>query len=228
MTCVQRTRGENVTGNSPATLKGVEWILLEELAGLKSVFIHKQEGLQEEDFKFFFSKIPAESRKIMLNYGLKIIDTQDSKVRKAYKGHQLRGRGVIKLLSEIWSIKRPAPSKVKEIFHDFADILKKLKGKQRKDTSLRILEYLIDNTGLDLRTWKKAEKLIIEEGILTRGGVMDIREHIKEKGRWEGRQERNKEVILNMLKEKADISFISKITGLSEKEIKKLKNGFSL
>ena len=50
---------------------------------------------------------------------------------------------------------------------------------------------------------------------------MDIREHIKEKGRWEGRQE----VVLNMLKEKADISFISKVTGLSEKEIKKLKNG---
>ena len=50
---------------------------------------------------------------------------------------------------------------------------------------------------------------------------MDIREHIKEKGRWEGRQARDKEVVLNMLKEKADISFISKVTGLSEKEIKK-------
>ena len=54
---------------------------------------------------------------------------------------------------------------------------------------------------------------------------MDIREHIKEKGRWEGRQEGRQEVVLNMLKEKADISFISKVTGLSAKEIKKLKNG---
>ena len=41
----------------------------------------------------------------------------------------------------------------------------------------------------------------------------------------EGRQERNKEVILNMLKKKTDISFISEVTGLSEKAIKKLKNG---
>ena len=58
--------------------------------------------------------------------------------------------------------------------------------------------------------------------------MQDVREIIKEKGRWEGRQEgrqaRDKEVVLNMLKEKTDISFISKVTGLSEKEIKKLKN----
>jgi len=70
--------------------------------------------------------------------------------------------------------------------------------------------------------------------------MQDVREIIKEKGRWEGereglkkgrreglregRRERDKEVILNMLKEKADITFISKVTGLSEEEIKKLKN----
>ena len=54
--------------------------------------------------------------------------------------------------------------------------------------------------------------------------MQDVREIIKEKGRWEGRQARDKEVVLNMLKEKTDISFISKVTGLSEKEIKKLKN----
>ena len=59
--------------------------------------------------------------------------------------------------------------------------------------------------------------------------MQDVREIIKEKGRWEGerkgRQESRKQIVLNMLKEKADISFISKVTGLAEKEIKKLKNG---
>ena len=86
---------------------------------------------------------------------------------------------------------------------------------------------------MDIKTWQETEPLLIEAGLLTRGGIMDIREHIKEKGRKEGikegikegRQARDKEVVLNMLKEKADISFISKVTGLSEKEIKKLKNG---
>ena len=75
-------------------------------------------------------------------------------------------------------------------------------------------------------TWKKAEQLLIEKGILKQGGLMqDVREIIREKGRWEGRQEERQQFVLNMLKEKADISFICKVTGLSEKEIKKLKNG---
>ena len=91
------------------------------------------------------------------------------------------------------------------------------------------MEYLKDNTKLDSKTWAKAEKLLIEAGVLKQGGLMqDVREIIKEKGRWEGerkgRKERDKEVVLNMLKEKADIAFIAKVTGLSEKEIKKLKN----
>ena len=63
--------------------------------------------------------------------------------------------------------------------------------------------------------------------------MQDVREIIKEKGRWEGerkglkkgRQERDKEVVLNMLKEKINVSVISKVTGLSEKAIKQLKNG---
>ena len=54
---------------------------------------------------------------------------------------------------------------------------------------------------------------MVGEGILTKGGVMDIREHIKEKGRWEGQQEGMQQVVLNMLKEKADMRFICKVTG---------------
>ena len=155
------------------------------------------------------------------------MDANSPQVRKAYK--RLKSRGAIKLLSEIWDIKRPSPEKVRDIFVEFKELLKKAKEPQRKDTILKILEYLQDNTGLDLKTWKKAEELIVEEGILTKGGVMDIREHIKEKGRWEGRQEGRKEgrqqVALNMLENKFKPSVICKITGLSENSIKKLKNG---
>jgi len=106
---------------------------------------------------------------------------------------------------------------------------------------LRVLEYLYDNAELDLKIWKEAERLLIEEGVLKHGGLMqDVREIIKEKGRWEGqkeglkkgrqegrqegRREERQEVILNMLKERVDISVISKVTGLSEKAIRKLKN----
>ena len=100
------------------------------------------------------------------------------------------------------------------------------------------MEYLRDNTELDAKTWEKAEKLLIETRVLTQGGFMqDVLEIAKEKGRWEGqreglkkgrqegRQEERQQVVLNMLKRKLDISVISEVTGLSEKEIKKLKNG---
>ena len=193
-----------------------------------------KKSLQEEDFGPFFSKIPVESRKDMLNYGLRIINTKDPKIRQAVKGGKFKGYSVIKLLSEIWSLKKKKPTvfQINESFAECEEVLKGLKGKERRTVELRILEYLRDNTKLDARTWEKAEKLLIEAGVLKRGGLMqDVREIIKEKGRWEGerkgrkegRQEGRQEVVLNMLKEKADIAFIAKVTGLSEKEIQNLK-----
>ena len=69
---------------------------------------------------------------------------------------------------------------------------------------------------------------------------MNIQEVIKQEGRLEGmekgvlkgrqegmqlgRQEERRQVICNMLREKADISFISKVTGSPEAEIIKLKS----
>ena len=57
----------------------------------------------------------------------------------------------------------------------------------------------------------------------------------KKEGRQEGRQEGlsagmekgRQELILNMLKKSADLRFISEVTGLSVKTLKKLKNGNS-
>ena len=189
-----------------------------------------KKSLQEEDFKSFFAKIPVESRKSMLNYEPKIINTQDPKIQKAYRGKRFKGHGIIKLLSEIWGLKKITPLKVISAYAGFEDLLKELKGQARKVAELRILEYLKDNTDLDLKVWGQAEKLLIEKGILKQGGLMqDVIETIEEKGRWkgrkEGRREERQQVVSNMLKEKADIAFISKVTGLSEKEIKKLKNG---
>ena len=189
-----------------------------------------KKSLQEEDFKSFFSKIPIESRKNMLNYEPKVINTKDLKIRKAYKGREFKGHGVIKLLDEIWSLKKNiTPLKVIEAYAGFEEVLKGLKGQARKTAELRILEYLNDNTDLSLKIWRQAEKLLIEKGLLKQGGLMqDVREVIKEKGVWEGMrkgmQKGRQEVVLNMLKEKADISFIAKVTGLSESAIKKLKN----
>ena len=73
---------------------------------------------------------------------------------------------------------------------------------------------------------------------------MDVREYMQEKARevarreaqrewWQkgqqdgiqqGMQQERQQVVLNMLKKQADMAFISEVTGLSEEEIKKLKN----
>ena len=55
-------------------------------------------------------------------------------------------------------------------------------------------------------------------------GREEGREEGRQEGREEGREEERKAFILNMLQQKADISFIAKVTGISEEEIKQLKN----
>ena len=84
--------------------------------------------------------------------------------------------------------------------------------------------------------------IAVEKGVFPKGGYMTARELIKEEGRQEGiqqgvqrgvqqgRQEgaqRMQAVVCNMLREKADMDFISKVTGLSAEEIEKLKNNGS-
>ena len=190
--------------------------------------------LQEEDFKGFYSKLPLFLKKDMLNYGLRVINTKDPKIRKLFKSRVSKIWGIVRLLDEIWSIRKPSSRKVKTIIKDyFREILRGKTEKEVNEIIVDIVEYLRDTTGLSLKNWRETEKQLIEEGILKKGGVMLIKDVIKEKGRWEGirkgirkgRQERDKEVILNMLKEKMNISVIAKVTGLSEKEIKKFKNG---
>ena len=194
--------------------------------------LNGKKSLQEEDFKDCFSKIPVESRESMLNYKLKVINTQDLVIQRACRDKKIKSRGILRLLSEIWRVKESSPDEVKEMLVGFKDILKNLKGREREITELRITEYLKDN-GLDDKIWNKAKESLIAEGIFTKGGKMkDVMEIIREKGRWEGMKEgmkegiqkNQKQVILNMLKEKVNLAFISKVTGVSEKEIKKLKN----
>ena len=189
-----------------------------------------KKSLQEEDFKDFFSKIPVEIRESMLNFKLKVIDTKDPKIRKIVKNKGSKIWGVIKLLDEVWDIKEPSAEKVQAIIRDyFGEILKGKTKREEEEIVIGIVEYLRDTTGLKLKEWEKAEKALREEGILQKGGIMNIRELIKEKGIWEGerkgRQEERQQVITKMLKEKMNISVISKVTGVPAKEIKKLKNG---
>ena len=187
-----------------------------------------KDSLQEEDFKDFFNKIPVETRKDMLNFNMRKINTKDPKARKFFKGSECWG--FIKLLDEIWDIKNPDEERIKKIIKTYFG--KELKGatkEQEKELILSLIRYLQSAGGLRKVAWKKAEKQLIKDKILKGGDYMGAVEHIREegiqKGIQKGEKKKEKQVILNMLKKKADISFISEVTGLPEKEIKKFKNG---
>ena len=174
-----------------------------------------------------FTKIPVLSRKCMLDFQIRLLDAHDSKLKRVFKDQSFKSRSALYLLREVWSSKADSAF-LDKVFDLFKDVL----GKP-DDLILSVLEYLMTAYKVSQELWQKAEERAVKQGILKKGGYMNIREHIeekgREKGRWEGRQkgrqEERKQVVLNMLKKKLNISVISEVTGLSEKEIKQLKNG---
>ena len=66
----------------------------------------------------------------------------------------------------------------------------------------------------------------VEQEIRMEGMQQGIQQG-RQEGMQQGWQERNYEVVSNMLREKADTAFISKVTGMPVKEIKKLKKNGS-
>ena len=81
---------------------------------------------------------------------------------------------------------------------------------------------------MDIRQEIKEEG--IQEGLQAgrQEGLQAGRQEGLQTGRQEGLQagieKEKQQVVLNMLKEKADLTFISKVTGLSENQINRLKN----
>ena len=189
-----------------------------------------------------FSDIPLFFRENMLNYKLIVFDTNDPKIRRFFKDKRIKSRGALRVLSEIWDLEEDV-SELLEIVSLFADFPER----QKKEFIVGLWNYLKRAGKISLEVLGKVEKKAIEEGILKKGGHMRFTEMIKKEARLEGLQEGRQEgmqrgiqegqqkglqkglqegrqqVILNMLKKKADISFISEVTGLSKKEINKLK-----
>ena len=186
-----------------------------------------QETLGGKDFL----GIPVLSRKSMLNFKIRLLDVHDKKLEKIFKDQSFKSRGIFYLLREVWFSKADLAF-LKHVFYICKDIVKK-----QEDVILNIMEYLVTGYKMKPKVWKEAEGEVIKEGLLKKGGYMDIKEYIAERARQEGwqkgrqegwqkgRQEGRQEVVMNMLKNKIDAKLITKVTGLSEKEINKLKNG---
>ena len=138
-------------------------------------------------------------------------------------GGDLTTRPILYILKHIWKLDE---SKVQELF----TISHGLNKKDRQFLVDRAVDYI---RYFDPHfSWHIVEE--IEQNISTKEGrVMPPLQYSLDeaqkkgilKGRQEGRQERDKEIISNMLKKQLDFALISAVTGLSEEEIKKLKNG---
>ena len=171
----------------------------------------------------YFSDIPVFFRENMLNYNLVLFDTNNPKIGRFFKDKRIKSRGALSALGRIWSIRKTVPELLElvALFSGFPE-------KKKKDLVIGLLYYLNGARGIGFNILNKVEGKAVQEGLLKKGGYMNFTEEIKkearQKGRMEGRIEGRKEVVLNMLQKKADISFISEVTGLSEKEINKLKN----
>ena len=167
------------------------------------------------------SKIPLRLQKYMLDSELIVLDANDLEVKKAIKDKLVQSRGFLNLFSKSAVLRANAEELKKDL-----SLFDNWSG-DKEDLSLGLGNYLWATVpGMTEKLWRELEQYSLEKGIFSKGGYMNTREYIKEEGRTEGLMEGRQEVVSNMLKEKADVAFISKVTGLSVKEIKKLKNGF--
>ena len=114
-----------------------------------------------------------------------------------------------------------------------------VKNVSEKDQSQLLLfgsEYIKGVCGVSQKELAALELEALQTGILRKGGSMGLLEYMKQKhireirqaamqqGLQQGMQQGIQKIVLNMLQNKADMNFICKVTGLSKKEVQKLKN----
>ena len=173
----------------------------------------------------FFEKIPDSFKKSMLNWHARFIDTkaiEDERLRKWLENPKSKAGWVFQTLDKIWVLRHDLKVLSWLSFGIFRFF--------KKRPELISFENYFDSAGVSNKEWKKIKKEARQKGLLKKGGLMggfmDTEKEILKRGMQQGWQERNYEVVSNMLNKKLDISLISEITGVSIKEIKKLtKNG---
>ncbi len=193
-------------------------------------------------------EIPSSLEKDVLDYGMRVLDTHDPQVEKAIGDRDFKSRGFLSALKGVWSLKAEERG-----LKEAVSLFDNWTG-DREDLALSVGDYFWSSVpGMTKELWEKLEREAVSKGIFSKGGYMNIREYIKEEGRQEGRQEgiqkgiqkgiqagiqegiqkgiqegkrnREREVILNMLRNNLDMPLICKVTGLSEEEIKKIQSG---
>ena len=162
----------------------------------------------------------------MLNWHPRFIDTkdiEDEELRKWLENPRSKVGWVFQTLDKIWVLR-----------HDLK-VLRWLSfgifGFFKKRPELLSFDRYFKSAGVSNKEWKKIKKEARQKGLLKKGelmgGFIDTEKEMLQQGIQQGWQERNYEVVSNMLKKNTDVNFISEVTGMSVKEIKKLKKNGS-
>ena len=202
-----------------------------------------QKAVWGEDFTKTAGVGVSESRS-MLNYELCFVNLCDPQIQSEIQRRNLKTGCFLLLLGRIWELRASGWKGLKEILVLLVESFREEKSSYKQDLLLIVWEYL-ESMGMSKDQWGNFEDELVSERFLKKGGIMNVRESIflrgkqegiqkgilkgrmegLQEGKIEGLQEGRVEMVLNMLKKNAEISFISDVTGLSEGEIKKLKNG---
>ena len=192
----------------------------------------------QDSLKDFTPALRRRFGKNVLNFTCRLLNIQALDISK--EARHLTSRPILYILQNIWRLDKGV---IRQLF-------KISRGLGMKDR-----RFLIDKAGdyirrydpdfswklvheIEKKTVKKKEERVMsplqetldeerEKGLQTglQKGLLQGMQKGRMEGKMEGRMEQNKVVILKMLQEKAEISFISKVTGLSKAQIKKLQNG---
>ena len=190
--------------------------------------------LSFHDYLKFHSQLKPFFKENVLNFKIRLLNLRELDEER-FSDRELTVRPIFYIMANIWNV----DEKVIEKMFTLSRGLKKEEKELLVKSAVNYIRQFDPRFNWEIiaEIENKVLKDKKEEAMptLLEGALKLEKEEARQKGLQEGhtaglqegRQERDRQVILNMLKEKADMDFISKVTGLSSEEIQKLKKNGS-
>ena len=179
--------------------------------------------LSFHDYLAFHSQLKPFFKENVLNFKIRLLNLRELDEER-FSDRDLTVRPIFYIMANIWNVNE-------KVIERMFTLSRGLKQEEKELLVKSAVNYIRQfdprfNWEIIAEIENKVLKDKKEEAMptLLEGALKLEKEEARKKGLQEGRQERDRQVILNMLKENADINFISKVTGLSSEEIQKLKS----
>ncbi len=154
----------------------------------------------------------------VLNFSYRLLNVSKLNIKGNNKIKQLISRPILFILQNIHSLDE---SKIKQLFKLSEDI----SWSKRKELVDKVVDYIRRyDPNFSWKILREIETRAItdkEERVMP--PLQISLDEAREEGMQKGMQARERQVILKMFQKKLDISVIAEVTGLSEKQIKKLQ-----